>query len=47
MTVLVDSNLTPFWVEFLQSESIDAVHWWRIGKGDAPDDELLAWAVER
>jgi predicted nuclease of predicted toxin-antitoxin system len=46
MTILVDSNLTPFWVQFLQSAGIDAVHWWSVGKGDAPDEELLEWAVE-
>lgn len=47
MTVLVDANLTPFWVEFLQSADIEAVHWWSIGRGNAPDAELLDWAVER
>jgi predicted nuclease of predicted toxin-antitoxin system len=42
--ILVDANLTPFWVEFLQSAGIEAVHWWRVGRGDAPDSELLEWA---
>jgi predicted nuclease of predicted toxin-antitoxin system len=23
------------------------VHWWSVGKGDAPDAELLEWAAER
>ena len=46
MTILVDANLTPFWVEYLQSAGIEAVHWWSVGKGDAPDVELLEWAVE-
>jgi predicted nuclease of predicted toxin-antitoxin system len=46
MKVLVDANLTPFWVDFLQSEGIEAVHWWSVGKGDAPDAELLEWATE-
>jgi predicted nuclease of predicted toxin-antitoxin system len=41
MTILIDSNLTPIWVEFLQSAGIKAVHWWNVGKGDAPDAELL------
>jgi predicted nuclease of predicted toxin-antitoxin system len=47
MTILVDANLTPFWVEFLQSAGIEAVHWWSAGSGDAPDAELLEWAEER
>ena len=46
MKVLVDANLTPFWVDFLQSEGVEAVHWWKVGRGDAPDTELLEWAVE-
>jgi predicted nuclease of predicted toxin-antitoxin system len=47
MTILVDANLTPRGVEFLQSTGIEAVHWWSVGAGDAPDAELLEWAVER
>jgi predicted nuclease of predicted toxin-antitoxin system len=47
MTILVDANLTPFWVEYLQLAGIEATHWWSVGKGDAPDAELLEWAVER
>jgi len=46
MKILVDANLTPFWVDFLHSAGIEAVHWWSIGKGDAPDTELLEWATE-
>jgi predicted nuclease of predicted toxin-antitoxin system len=44
--ILVDANLTPFWVPFLQSSDIEANHWWKVGKGDAPDTELLQWAIE-
>jgi predicted nuclease of predicted toxin-antitoxin system len=46
MTILVDANLTPFWVEFLESAGVEAVHWWHAGRGDAPDAELLEWALE-
>jgi predicted nuclease of predicted toxin-antitoxin system len=46
MKVLVDANLTPFWVDFLQSAGVEAVHWWKVGSGDARDEELLEWAVE-
>ena len=44
MIILIDSNLSPVWVEFLKSADIDSVHWWNIGAGDAPDSELLEWA---
>ncbi|MDR3751074.1 MAG: DUF5615 family PIN-like protein [Terracidiphilus sp.] len=46
MTILVDANLTLFWVEFLQAASIEAVHWSSAGNGDAPDADLLEWALE-
>jgi predicted nuclease of predicted toxin-antitoxin system len=45
MTILVDANLTPRWVDFLQTAGIEAVHWWSVGAGDAPDAELLEWAL--
>jgi predicted nuclease of predicted toxin-antitoxin system len=44
--ILVDANLTPFWIPFLQSSGIEANHWWKIGRGDAPDTELLQWAID-
>jgi predicted nuclease of predicted toxin-antitoxin system len=46
MKILIDANLTPFWVDFLHSAGIESVHWWSVGKGDAPDTELLEWATE-
>jgi predicted nuclease of predicted toxin-antitoxin system len=45
--ILIDANLSPSWVQFLQTAQIEAVHWWRLGRGDAPDSELLEWAIER
>jgi predicted nuclease of predicted toxin-antitoxin system len=47
VTILIDSSLSPIWVEFLKSAGIDSVHWWNIGAGDAPDSELLEWAAAR
>jgi predicted nuclease of predicted toxin-antitoxin system len=44
--ILIDANLTPFWVGFLRSAGIESVHWSTVGKGDAPDSDLLHWAVE-
>jgi len=47
MSVLVDMNLSPVWVEFLASAGIEALHWSAVGDARAPDRELMAWARER
>jgi predicted nuclease of predicted toxin-antitoxin system len=47
MKTPADASLISFWIDFRQSAGIEAVHWWSVGKGDAPDVELLNWAVER
>ena len=44
MTLLVDMNLSPSWVEVLLAAGHDAVHWSSIGDAAAPDAELLLWA---
>ena len=46
MKILVDMNLSPGWVDFLAGEGIEAVHWSKIGPGNAPDGELLQWAAD-
>ena len=46
MKILLDMNLSPVWVEFLKSKGFEPVHWSSIGKADAPDSELLVWALE-
>lgn len=40
-------NLTPDWVGYLATQSIEAVHWSSLGDPRAPDTALLAWARER
>ncbi len=40
-------NLSPEWVGFLASKSIEAVHWSSVGDPRAPDTVLLAWARDR
>jgi predicted nuclease of predicted toxin-antitoxin system len=47
MKVLVDVNLAPAWVELLRSQGHDAIHWSQIGRLNAPDHEIMAWARER
>lgn len=39
-------NLSPRWVEFLKDAGHDALRWSEVGVGDAPDDALMAWAVQ-
>jgi predicted nuclease of predicted toxin-antitoxin system len=42
--ILVDMNLSPRWVQFLQSANIEAIHWSAVGKANAPDSEIMAYA---
>lgn len=37
-------NLPPVWVEFLENEGFEAIHWSLAGNPTAPDREVLAWA---
>jgi predicted nuclease of predicted toxin-antitoxin system len=46
MKFLVDMNLSPSWVNFLAEAGFVAVHWSTVGRGDAPDIELMRWAAE-
>jgi predicted nuclease of predicted toxin-antitoxin system len=41
---VVDMNLTPDWVPYLQSLGHDAVHWSDVGAEDAPDTDIIDWA---
>lgn len=43
--VLIDMNLSPMWVEFLGHHGIDSVHWTEIGRSNAPDVEIFAYAA--
>jgi predicted nuclease of predicted toxin-antitoxin system len=45
MKFLVDMNLSPFWVSFLNSHGFEAVHWSTIGQPSAPDPEILDFAA--
>lgn len=46
MKLLVDMNLSPRWIEFLISAGTQAVHWSKVGRVDAPDAEIMAWAAK-
>ena len=47
MTILLDMNLSPLWVDFLKGHGVEAVHWSTIGDPRAPDTVIMAWARER
>lgn len=46
MKLLVDMNLSPDWVAYLESHGWEACHWSGVGPGNAPDPELIRWARE-
>jgi len=41
---LVDMNLSPGWVPFLQERGVEAVHWSNTGAATATDAEIMQWA---
>ena len=47
MKLLVDMNLPPEWVPWLEAQGFEAVHWSSVGDIRAPDEELMRWARER
>jgi predicted nuclease of predicted toxin-antitoxin system len=47
MKILIDMNLSPWWVETLRPNGIEALHWSEIGDPRAKDHEILTWARER
>jgi predicted nuclease of predicted toxin-antitoxin system len=44
--LLVDMNLSPHWVDQLHAAGLPAVHWLGIGRMDAPDVEIMAYAAK-
>ncbi len=44
MKVLVDMNLSPRWVQALGLAGIEASHWSAVGRANAPDTEIMAYA---
>ncbi len=46
MKLLVDMNLSPQWVDRLNVAGLPAVHWSGIGRMDAPDVEIMAYAAK-
>ena len=44
MKLLVDMNLSPRWVAFLNSAGFGAAHWSALGASNASDTEIMVYA---
>jgi predicted nuclease of predicted toxin-antitoxin system len=44
--LLVDMNLSPSWVDRLNMAGFHAVHWSGVGRMDATDTEIMAYAAK-
>jgi len=43
--ILVDMNLSPDWVGYLQNHGWDTVHWSTVGDPSAHDTTIMDWAI--
>lgn len=46
MKLLVDMNLSPLWVDRLNAAGLPAIHWSRVGRMNAADIEIMAYAAK-
>ena len=44
MKLLIDMNLSPRWVNILVDAGFEAAHWSTLGRSNAPDAEIMAFA---
>src|SRR5260370_5373001 len=45
MKLLIDMNLSPRWIPLLRDAGWEAVHWSDVGKAEAGDAEIMAYAA--
>jgi predicted nuclease of predicted toxin-antitoxin system len=45
MKLLLDMNLTPRWVPYLEAAGFETLHWSKVGRASAPDEEIMAYAA--
>lgn len=45
MKLLVDMNLSPRWIGVLYGAGIEAIHWSAVGPLNAPDAQIMAFAL--
>ena len=46
MRLVVDMNLSPEWVGYLEQAGHDVVHWMCVGRADAHDEDIMQWLRE-
>jgi predicted nuclease of predicted toxin-antitoxin system len=46
MKILLDMNLSPRWIGFLEQEGFEVAHWSKVGDPRATDAEIMSWAVK-
>jgi predicted nuclease of predicted toxin-antitoxin system len=46
MKMLIDMNLSPRWVAWLETFKVSAAHWSSLGSAAAPDTEIAAYAAK-
>lgn len=46
MNILIDMNLSPLWATVFEQEGMEALHWSEVGKHNAPDQKIMAYAQE-
>ena len=46
MRIVIDMNLSPVWVPFLENGGYEVKHWSNVGSPSAPDLEIMNWARE-
>ena len=44
MKLIVAMNLSPRWIDLLHEAGMNATHWSEIGRPNAPDSEIMAYA---
>jgi predicted nuclease of predicted toxin-antitoxin system len=47
MKRLVDMNLSPKWIALLHDSGWEAVHWSAVGRADARDSKIMAYAAAK
>ena len=45
MKILIDMNLSPQWEAFFHGLQMEAVHWTKLGRANAPDAEIMDFAA--
>ena len=46
MKILLDMNLSPRWMETLQAEGWETLHWSQVGDPRATDETIVVWASQ-